>query len=465
MVRLRIATVLSIALSALLFVTSASAEQLVPPTPKWWPAGGYELRPGNWIACNEGRWAKNDCIESIEIKPINGGEWKALKFEPNPLFIPESTVPTRLNAETQNDYAFFPSTEPGVIGNDGLWVTTSGQITNTENLGLVVDAGFWGGPEVSGYFQLFLRPKIWNKGLNDQFVYRIKIKSKMLSSYARWVQLPTQAATLDWSDGYVTYTATPGIFYWPVDEWDEMCKGVFSRPRANLELAIVQFAVQIWNNEKQAVPPGQVIVSSNGNQCFRGLTFDKKTQTLNVQVGTVHFDTEGKQIEGWFNALIARDLLINWWGFDPMKSKGSARVEVTYEDGTTTVATTVSSYLEKTEQLRITASGFHYSAPLVSVSLIPEKESTIKESYRVEILPLTSKSRKLNLVFDSALAGQLARISLERMTKGKPTLSSLGAIKLTQSGRLSIPLKSALRDGDVVIVTANSITARARVWK
>lgn len=391
----RLLLVAALALSSLV---PASAAQYLPPTPTWWPAGGYNLRPGNWISCNDGKWAVNDCIESVEVKAKDSDEWQKMKFAPNPKFNFETTRAIRFNDETKNDYTYLPSPEPGVIGHDGLWMPPAGIKTDDKNQGLVVESGFWGGPNPGGYFQLFLRTKYHFDSLYKDLIYRVKIRTEALYEYARWQKFPSQRADLEWGNSEVTYTASPGIFYWPAGDWDAMCAGKYENPRAEYELSIVEFELQIWNNERNQYPPGQLTIATNGLQCFEGLQFDETDKTLKVRVGTVHYDSKGNVIEGWFSALIAKELLVKWWGFNPSSNTGEARLELYYENGERVVATTVSNYIQATRQLKIFASGFHYSTPYVKIRFV-EKDAISNPASNLDLessLPNLGQTVKSN---------------------------------------------------------------------
>lgn len=119
-------------------------------------------------------------------------------------------------------------------------------------------------------------------------------------------------------------------------------------------------------------PPAGVFITNNGG-CFSRLDFDQTNRIISVAVGGPHFDTAGKEIEGWVEASIRGDVIRKAFNAEP-KTMNQAIIEVVYSDGQTQNATSSTKYIPATDKVEIRAYGFHYSQPTLKMKLQPVEE-------------------------------------------------------------------------------------------
>jgi hypothetical protein len=121
-------------------------------------------------------------------------------------------------------------------------------------------------------------------------------------------------------------------------------------------------------NKTGETRPDDVILGTNGWWCLSDFRFDRESQQIVVKVGNVHFDENGKEIQGWMELKVKGNRAREWWGIDPAIAAGYAKVEVSYQDGTTKTATVSSVYDAKNDWINLRAYGFTYSSPQLAVS-------------------------------------------------------------------------------------------------
>ena len=461
----------------LIFSSSANADQLIPPTPSWWPSGGLDIRHGVWIPCNSGVWAVEDCLESIEIREKNNQVWTPLVLVPNPNFKPDSEKPVVLNPTGNNDYSFL-------YEQYGYWSAPSGFKTNSKNLGIYTDIGVFGSYQqpstgVQAWMSFILRTTDRTVPLSNDFFYKIKLKTQNLKSYARSIALPSNQTIFDWSiPGFVTIIATPSTYYYPEGDWDAMCRGEIKNSKPNLENQEIDFIINFWDNEKNKYSPSQLVAASNGDQCFYGLSFDSLTNSLKVGVGTVQYDINGKLIEGWLDTWIERDLLIKWWNYDPVKTSGIAQVQVTNSDGKSTLISTTANYDKASQKLHIISNGFHYPLPEISIKIIPLSVNSFNMksgntpagtviqtdgSYSVygdtyhkplQVEKLKNGTYKIGVDYGRDFANQSYFLWIVETVKNKKVNTKLDNLKLNSQGKATLILKNRLVVGSVILASS-----------
>ncbi len=102
--------------------------------------------------------------------------------------------------------------------------------------------------------------------------------------------------------------------------------------------------------------------------------WNEERQSLDYIVGAPHFDTQGNVLQGSYALGIKSDVARCLYGFT--SAPISARVEIASEDGSPNIATTVINEDSASGMFTLTASGFHYSTPQLSVKLLQEKTPT-----------------------------------------------------------------------------------------
>ena len=112
--------------------------------------------------------------------------------------------------------------------------------------------------------------------------------------------------------------------------------------------------------------------------------FDQAEQSLNYTVGASHLDTKGDLFKGYYQLNLRSDVARCLYGFGSAPIQ--AKIEVSSSDGTPSVATTVIT--EKDSWLKMTAAGFTFSTPKITVKLSLEAEATPAAS----LTPLIKKT-------------------------------------------------------------------------
>ena len=108
------------------------------------------------------------------------------------------------------------------------------------------------------------------------------------------------------------------------------------------------------------------LVSTNSNMYVaQPPTFNQANQTLDYQVTSPHFLPDGSVFKGTYNLVIDSEFARCIYGFS--KAPVSATISILSSDGTEQIATTLLS--EKDGWIRLSASNFTFSAPLIRVKL------------------------------------------------------------------------------------------------
>ncbi len=111
-------------------------------------------------------------------------------------------------------------------------------------------------------------------------------------------------------------------------------------------------------------------VSTNATMYIDGPPdFDKNDQALEYKVAATHFDEKGELFKGSYDLSIKSDAARCLYGFS--NAPISAKIEVVSENGQNQVAVTTVN--EKNGWLYLSAKGFTFSSPTVSVKLSQEK--------------------------------------------------------------------------------------------
>lgn len=469
------------------------ADQLVPPTPNWWPDGGYDLRHGVWIACNNDIWAKDDCIESIEVKPIAGGDWQPMTLVPNPAFSPEVTTQIRGNGEG-NDYSYLANPY-------GTWMPPTGLKVSSDGGGVSTDLGFFGvvldGGSSASWMSFDLAGQFWNVSLLSSNQFRVTIRSAALSAYARWTYSGSADANFDWTvPGKLIYTASPStVYYPPTGTWNDTCAGKIVHPSATDQISKSSFRISMWNNKKNDQPASEFISKTNGLMCMGSVTFDPQKNEISILLGNVEYDTNNMPIVGWMDSAIASRLLTSWWHIDPSKTGGQVQVQVTYSDGKREAVATTASYDKNSDSLQVHSSGFHYPLAQISIRVIPmatttsannttssntsggqasgafvDKNgvwSTVDETFTsdVQLKYLNKGQHGVSVNFGKDYAAKTYDLSIVETLKGKKTYTKIQGLKLDVQGKGSTVLKNKLVPGSVLLATSGNRIATATVTR
>lgn len=116
--------------------------------------------------------------------------------------------------------------------------------------------------------------------------------------------------------------------------------------------------------------------------------YSEKDQTLNYLVSAPHYTSNGTEFLGTYDLVIRSDIARCIYGFD--KTPTSATVSIVKGDSVEKVSTT--TLVEKDGWLALSANGFTFSSPKISVKLIQPK-----------VLPTSKKSAKTTITCMSGL--------------------------------------------------------------
>jgi hypothetical protein len=125
-------------------------------------------------------------------------------------------------------------------------------------------------------------------------------------------------------------------------------------------------------------------------------SFDKESQSLNYTVGAPHYDTDNKVFNGTYSLIMNAEVARCIYGFG--SAPISAKIEIASEDGTPSIAVTTLN--QKDGWLRLSANGFHYSTPKISVKLTEEKPVVVAAPSPTPAVaaPLTSGQAAVKLL-------------------------------------------------------------------
>ena len=102
--------------------------------------------------------------------------------------------------------------------------------------------------------------------------------------------------------------------------------------------------------------------------------FDSSAKDVSLDVNNPHFDVNGNVASGHFQAYFPKEFTECYWGLDAKSSASKASVSITEDGGVTDVSTL--SVTADSAGLTISANGFHYSSPHISIKLPDDVKST-----------------------------------------------------------------------------------------
>ena len=135
-----------------------------------------------------------------------------------------------------------------------------------------------------------------------------------------------------------------------------------------------------WGNGKSCSPDNPIISS---NAAYAGFPeFDKQTQEIKLKVSSPHLKADGKTLEvGQFRATISLAGIACLWGINSSAISPQANVNVTYDDGSSSVAVLTSRVVNKT--FSIQATGYHYSSPTIRLNLTEPTKSDLSKKITI----------------------------------------------------------------------------------
>jgi hypothetical protein len=364
----------AVCLSSLFTAVPAIADVPIPIQ----PAGGSqiilgELRPGRWVPCLPG-WASTDCIERITVAAV-GDNPQPLKFIPDPLFQKDSATQTWT---VGNDFWWVNNIQPG------SWRLPSGfslsDGSNLVNALVSMNQGF-------GF--LLNAASSETVDLSPATVYEITFRGQNLQKYFGNFRSNSHNPIVTYPDStHATFTLQPATSY---RAYGHTCDQLTSDNtiRADSSHIWVEGSIVLKSPDESSSPPTPVIMGTNGYWCFTEFRWEPTTMQIIVKLGTSHLDDKGQVISGWSEIRIKGSAARTWWGIDSRFDANSARVEISYPDGSVEVATTTVSYDPVTDWIYLRSGGFHYSTPTLRVSFT----QSVPLAVAVSPIPKATQSR------------------------------------------------------------------------
>ena len=330
------------------------------PTP---PRGWINLeklegvRIGQWLPCDETFGNTNDCIKALRISKLDGSISGELKYISNPKFDPYTSSQEWQIYETDkgplDNYASFKDFPDLSFELPKGFTTANGSNLIQGHVSLM-----------SGGLQFFFHAGELSDSLPTDSTLEIEVVSKNYQKVAGWILGNIKEPQVKFSSGeLISVAGVPQKSPVPSSDCTKLDLGNEDIARSST----ASFAVNIasYNGDKAF---SEVVLSTNGWWCFNGVEFDKETRQLVAKVGTSHFDENKKEVDGWIELKIFGRIARDWWKIDPASASGYAKVEVSYTDGTSKLATVTVRYDKPSDTINLRAYGFHFSKPAIKMS-------------------------------------------------------------------------------------------------
>jgi hypothetical protein len=216
--------------------------------------------------------------------------------------------------------------------------------------------------------QIYLTSNDMNKAsLPEGYYFQFILKSPGFSKRIKWVLSNVRDPQVSVAGDLITVKGLPENSP-SARPNDPVCDSNLLKAASTQRNMAVNMVSWDAGNKTSDTRADDVILGTNGWWCLSDFRFDRDSQQIVVKVGNVHFDENGKEIEGWMELKIKGNRARDWWGIDPAIAAGYAKVEVSYDDGTKKVATVTASYDTKNDWINLRAYGFSYSSPRLAVS-------------------------------------------------------------------------------------------------
>jgi hypothetical protein len=337
----------------------------MPPEPKWWKQTGItDVRYGVWLPCDEQWKITTDCTQSIKVIKEDGTEVGEMKYKKQPNFDPTTAVQEwQMVSSLQGEQVENYSSVKDFGGLAHIWTLPAG-VTTTD-----------GSSEVSASvhlmnssLQIYLTSNDMNKAsLPEGYYFQFILKSPGFSKRIKWVLSNVRDPQVSVAGDLITVKGLPENSP-SARPNDPVCESNLLKAASTQRNMAVNMVYWDAGNKTSDTRADDVILGTNGWWCLSDFRFDRDSQQIVVKVGNVHFDENGKEIEGWMELKIKGNRARDWWGIDPAIAAGYAKVEVSYDDGTKKVATVTASYDTKNDWINLRAYGFSYSSPRLAVS-------------------------------------------------------------------------------------------------
>ena len=361
---------LRISLALLLAVTTltpagAADSFPMPPEPKWWKQTGLtDIRYGVWLPCTAEWNVTNDCTQSIKLMKEDGTEVGALTYKKQPDFNP-ATAEQQWNMATTPDGSQVENyaSVKGLGGLVHIWTLPSGFAMTDGSKEVSASVHL-----MNSSLQIYLTStSLGVSSLPEGYYFQFTLKSSGFSKQIKWVLSNVRDPQISVVGDLIVVKGLPENS--PAARAnDPVCEPNQLKALSTLRNMAVNLIYWDAGNKTGETRPDDVILGTNGWWCLSDFRFDRESQQIVVKVGNVHFDENGKEIQGWMELKVKGNRAREWWGIDPAIAAGYAKVEVSYQDGTTKTATVSSVYDAKNDWINLRAYGFTYSSPQLAVS-------------------------------------------------------------------------------------------------
>jgi len=368
----------------------------MPPEPSWWSQSGLtDVRYGMWAPCNTELGIVNDCVQGINLYTLDNTPAGALTYQPLEGFDFSKAVQYWLITETQYGPVENSAYIKDLIGPSiNYWKLPEG-ITNTDGTNII-----------NAYIHLMANNLQINTISNDQdnsslpegYFFEFLIKSTGMSKSVKWVLSNVRDPQISISGDLITIKGIPENSP-SAKLGDNVCESNLLRAKSTQRNIAINLIYKDAGNKTTETRPDDVILGTNGWWCLNDFRFDRESQQIVVKVGNAHFDEFGNEIQGWMELKVKGTRARDWWGINPAIAAGYAKVEITYQDGTSKIATVTSRYDSKNDWINLRAYGFTYSTPQLAISFkqpeeAPKQEKKVVSPKKTTIICIKGKTSK-----------------------------------------------------------------------
>lgn len=358
---------IAIALCLFASATPALAAEDYPSPPKtqWWDQRSTpDVRYGVWLPCRAEWGINNDCVDGVKIYQKNGTLAGELIYVPLANFDPKTaiqkwSVVTTPTGEKYENSAYFQD----IMGSVSWWQLPDG-IKNSDGTSKINASVHM----MNGGLQANLTSENAIEGsLPQDYYFETIIRSKNFGKQIKWIFSNVKDPVIKLEGDLIYVKGLPDRS--PSAKFgDQICEpNELKAFTSQLNMA-VNMNSRDAGRQTDVTNPGDVILGTNGWYCLQDFRFDQNLKQIVVKIGNVHYDEFGKVIEGWMELKIKGERAQKWWGMNPEIAAGFAKVEITYQDGTTRTATVTSTYDKKNDWINLRAYGFTYSQPQLAIS-------------------------------------------------------------------------------------------------
>ena len=402
-------------LSCVAFLTSllmtAAWFQVVPAQSEEYYAAETEY----WVDCSLG-FRSTDCIESVEFSDPGAERKDASGQLDYASLIWKKATPSvnkkfsyRKTSYDLNDFSNDPnkpceSIPPNPYGSGGMYLhdacySAAGLLPEGKELTfrLMINGS---GP----FFNIFQwvdqgEKRNWNRDdgwsaqtVPDGSTWRITLKSNAVAKSAGVVtsNMKNPLVTFGKGSDGIALTYIQGTVYpnqWqclipgqpriPNSDRSENCK----HPESFAETASTGFSIQlmpyVFQFERlKGYASGGIFVSGPTGSLGQ-VQYDQEQGAIIVPMSGPHFLFDRKTLnKGWMEVSIKGDVIRKAFNVEPSLAGQIAKVEISYEEGKSDVATYNSRYLKELDTFEIRAYNFGFSSPTLTLKLPPVKNQS-----------------------------------------------------------------------------------------